>query len=171
MLIRVMQSKDLEAVCQIYNLGIQSGAATFESRLRESTELQSWLEQLDLYPVLVLEIQGRVTGFAALSSYRSRDCYKGIAEFSIYLHPDIQGRGYGLPLLQALLQHATQQGFWKVLSRIFSFNVASRALCQKAGFREVGVYEKHAQLNGKWLDVVIVEYLIAANQTETGEYE
>lgn len=160
MLIRPLQSADLAEVCQIYNLGILSGTATFESRLRETDELQSWLEQLEQYPVLVLELQGQVTGFAALSSYRSRDCYKGVAEFSIYLHPQIQGKGYGLPLLQALLAQAKQHGFWKVLSRIFTFNKASRALCKKAGFRELGIYEKHAQLNGNWLDLVIVEYLI-----------
>ncbi|WP_233007532.1 arsinothricin resistance N-acetyltransferase ArsN1 family A [Rheinheimera faecalis] len=165
MLIRLSQAKDLAALCQIYNQGIRSGAATFESREREIAELQSWLESSEHYPVLVLELQGQVQGFAALSAYRSRDCYRGIAEFSIYLHSEIQGKGYGLPLLQALLQKALQLGFWKVLSRIFTFNSASRFLCQKAGFREVGVYEKHAQLNGKWLDVVIVEYLISANQS------
>jgi L-amino acid N-acyltransferase YncA len=32
------------------------------------------------------------------------------------------------------------------------------------GFREVGIYEKHAQLDGKWRDVVIVERLIPENQ-------
>lgn len=164
MLIRLLQEADLPAICQIYNQGIGSGNATFETRLRTEADLHSWLEQLDQYPVLVLEQQGRVTGFAALSPYRSRDCYRGIAEFSIYLDPTVQGKGYGLPLLQALLHQAQQQGFWKVLSRIFTFNSASRALCKKAGFREVGIYEKHAQLKGQWLDVAIVEYLIPTNQ-------
>jgi L-amino acid N-acyltransferase YncA len=54
-------------------------------------------------------------------------------------------------------------GLWKLLSRIFLFNEASRALCRKHGFRKVGVYERHEQLDGRWLDVVIVERLIPAN--------
>jgi hypothetical protein len=56
-------------------------------------------------------------------------------------------------------------GLWKLVSRIFPSNEASRALCRKHGFREVGVYEKHARLDGRWLDVVIVERLIPSNVT------
>jgi phosphinothricin acetyltransferase len=66
-------------------------------------------------------------------------------------------------LVAALINEAERLGLWKLLSRIFPFNEASRALCRKHGFREVGVYEKHARLDGRWLDVVIVERLISAN--------
>lgn len=55
------------------------------------------------------------------------------------------------------------RGYWKLLSRIFLFNEASRALCRTFGFREVGIYEKHAKLDGAWLDVVIVEKLLPVN--------
>ena len=66
-------------------------------------------------------------------------------------------------LLASLISEAERLGLWKLLSRIFRFNDASRALCRKHGFREVGVYEKHARLDDRWLDVVIVERLIPAN--------
>ena len=66
-------------------------------------------------------------------------------------------------LVAALINEAERLGLWKLLSRIFPLNEASRALCRKHGFREVGVYEKHARLDGRWLDVVIVERLITAN--------
>jgi phosphinothricin acetyltransferase len=66
-------------------------------------------------------------------------------------------------LIGALINEAEGLGWWKLLSRNFPFNEASRALCRKHGFREVGVYEKHARLDGRWLDVVIVERLISAN--------
>ena len=72
-------------------------------------------------------------------------------------------RGVGDLLLAGLISEAERLGLWKLLSRIFPFNEASRALCRKHGFREVGVYEKHARLDGRWLDVVIVERLISAN--------
>ena len=55
---------------------------------------------------------------------------------------------------------ARDRGYWKLVSRIFPFNDASRALCKSCGFREVGVYEKHGRLDGRWLDVIIVERLI-----------
>jgi phosphinothricin acetyltransferase len=81
----------------------------------------------------------------------------------MYVRRDQRGQGVGDMLLAALIIEAERLGLWKLLSRIFPFNEASRALCRKHGFREVGVYEKHARLEGRWLDVVIVERLIAGN--------
>jgi phosphinothricin acetyltransferase len=60
----------------------------------------------------------------------------------------------------ALISDAKARGWWKLLSRIFPENVASRRLCASLGFREVGIYEKHGQLDGKWMDTVIVERLL-----------
>jgi phosphinothricin acetyltransferase len=101
-----------------------------------------------------------VIGWAGLAEHRSRKCYAGIAEFSIYLEREARGRGIGKALLTALIDAAHERGFWKLVSRIFPFNTASRALCRACGFREVGIYERHAQLDGRWLDAVIVEKLI-----------
>ena len=81
----------------------------------------------------------------------------------MYVDRDWRGRGVGDLLLAGLISEAELLGLWKLLSRIFLFNETSRALCRKHGFREVGVYEKHARLDGQWLDVVIVERLITAN--------
>jgi len=81
----------------------------------------------------------------------------------MYVRRDWRARGVGNLLVAALISEAERLGLWKLLSRIFPFNEASRALCRKHGFREVGVYEKHARLDGRWLDVVIVERLISSN--------
>ena len=70
---------------------------------------------------------------------------------------------YQAGVLQALLEVARERGYWKLISRVFLFNAASRAMCRSAGFREVGIYEKHGQLDGRWLDVAIVERLIPEN--------
>jgi L-amino acid N-acyltransferase YncA len=102
---------------------------------------------------------------AATSAYRTRECYRGIAEFSVYVHEDYRGQGVGKALLATLIPAAEQAGLWKLLSRIFPENAGSRALCAGMGFREVGVYEKHAQLDGVWKDCVIVECLLTANIT------
>jgi phosphinothricin acetyltransferase len=65
--------------------------------------------------------------------------------------------------LEGLVQEAEKAGFWKLVSRVFVENTASRALLRRQGKRSVGVYEKHAQLDGVWRDVVIVERLLPAN--------
>ena len=116
------------------------------------------------YPAVVAQIDREIIGWASAGPYRERECYRGIGEFSMYVRRDWRGRGVGDLLVAALVTEAERLGLWKLLSRIFTFNEASRALCRKHGFREVGVYEKHARLDGHWLDVVIVERLITANR-------
>jgi phosphinothricin acetyltransferase len=115
----------------------------------------------DRYPVLVAVDSSRtVVGWTGLSEYSPRRCYSGIAEFSIYLRPDARGQGIGKLLLESVIGSARERGFWKLVSRVFPTNTASRALCRSCGFREVGIYEKHGQLDGRWLDAVIVERLL-----------
>ena len=156
--IRPATADDATAITEIYNQGIAERGATFESAPRRVAELLVRIEDQARYPLLVATgDDGRVLGWAGLSSYRPRDCYAGIAEFSIYLDRAARGQGVGRELLNALIALAAARGFHKLVSRIFPFNAASRALTRACGFREVGVYEKHAQLDGRWLDVVIVE--------------
>ena len=164
--IRPAQPNDLVAIAAIYNAGIRARSATFETRERTPGELAARVAS-DRHPVLVAERDGRVVGWVGASGYRERECYAGIAEFSVYVDPAEQGRGVGDSLMREFIPTLERAGFWKVLSRIFPENTASRALCRRHGFREVGVYEKHAKLDGAWRDVVIVERLLG--EAATGE--
>ena len=162
--IRNATSDDSAAIAEIYNQGIEDRVATFETEFRSAEDQQAWLRSIaGRYPAVVAETDAEIIGWAAAGTYRHRECYRGIGEFSMYVHRDWRGRGVGDLLVAALINEAERLGLWKLVSRIFPFNEASRALCRKHGFREVGVYEKHARLDGRWLDVVIVERLISAN--------
>lgn len=161
---------DAEEIAEIYNQGIRARIATFETEERTTEERRTWLANHDdRHPVVVATIvengMERVVGWAATDSYRTRACYAGIAEFSIYIHEGYRGRGVGIVLLNGLIAAAERAGLWKLLSRIFPENIASRTLCARCGFREVGIYEKHGLLDGVWKDTVIVERLIPANLT------
>ncbi|AVP96248.1 GNAT family N-acetyltransferase [Ahniella affigens] len=156
--IRPAEHADAARICAIYNQGIAERSATFETKPRERADITARIADSARYPMLVaVDINDEVLGWAGLSVYRERACYAGIAEFSIYFDRQARGQGLGRHLLQSLILVAANQGYWKLLSRVFLFNQASRALCRACGFREVGVYERHAQLDGQWLDVVIVE--------------
>ena len=162
--IRTATLDDAAAIAEIYNQGIEDRVATYETEPRSAEEQQAWLRSIGgRYPAVVAQIDGEIVGWAGAGPYRARECYRGIGEFSMYVRRDWRGRGVGDLLLAGLTSEAERLGLWKLLSRIFPFNEASRALCRKHGFREVGVYEKHARLDGRWLDVVIVERLISAN--------
>jgi L-amino acid N-acyltransferase YncA len=162
--IREATPDDAAAIAAIYNQGIEDRGATFETQPRTPADVVAKITDQRQFPWLVAVDDGAVRGWANLSTYRSRDCYAGIAEFSIYFDRAARGRGMGGQLLTALIETARERGYWKLVSRIFPFNHASRALCRSCGFREVGVYEKHSRLDGQWLDVVIVERLIPENQ-------
>ena len=157
--IRSARLDDSAAIAEIYNEGIRGRMATFETRERTAADILGWFAS-GRHPILVAEDAGRVIGFVAASSYRARECYRGIAEFSVYVAGSARGMRVGDALMAAFIPALEQAGFWKVLSRIFPENHPSLRLCRRHGFREVGVYHRHAQLDGVWRDVVIVERLI-----------
>jgi L-amino acid N-acyltransferase YncA len=157
--IRPATRDDAEAITRIYNEGIRGRGATFETRERTADDVRVWFDD-PRFPILVAEQQGVVVGWAAASSYRVRACYAGIAEYSIYVASSQHGQGIGNLLMPAFLEALRRAGFWKVLSRLFPENAASRALCTRHGFREVGIYRRHARLDGTWRDVLIVERLL-----------
>lgn len=156
---RPARLEDAEAIARIYNEGIQDRIATFETRLRSAEDIRAWFD--GRHPIVVVEEGNEVVAFAATASYRPRECYAGIAETSVYVARSFRRRGAGSFALLALIQAAQQAGFWKLVSRTFPENVASRGLVRELGFREVGVYEKHGLLDGQWRDVVIVERLLS----------
>jgi len=151
-------TSDAAAIARIYNEGIDDRVATFETRHRTAADVEAWFD--GVHPIVVVEDNGEVIAFAATSTYRPRDCYAGIAEFSVYADRRARGKGAGRLAMEALFNAAREAGFWKLVSRVFVENSASRALLRKVGFREVGVYERHGRLDGIWRDVVIVEKLL-----------
>lgn len=163
--VRTAHLSDAADIARIYNQGIERRIATFETRPRTPAEIEAWFGN-PRHPLLVAVVDGRVGGWISASTYRERECYAGIAEFSVYIASEQQGKGVGSRLMEAFIPACEAVGLWKLVSRIFPENTASRALCQKFGFREVGMYEKHAKLEGIWRDVVIVERLLEKNIQE-----
>jgi phosphinothricin acetyltransferase len=155
---RPARPADAAAIAAIYNEGIASRQSTFETEPRSAADILPWLDAS--HPVVVVTDGEEVLGFASASPYRSRPCYEGVAEFSVYVASGARRRGAGAAAMRALEEACAAQGCWKLLSRVFPENLASRALLAHLGFREVGVYERHGRLDGEWRDCVVVEKLI-----------
>lgn len=159
---RAATLSDAPAMAEIYNQGIEDRVATFETRLRTASDVEGWFD--NHHPIVVVEDeQGAVAGYAASFPYADRCCYAGVAEFSVYVRRSHRGRGVGTLAMQALSEAAAKAGLWKLLSRVFVENTTSLTLLRSAGFREVGVHEKHGKLDGVWRDVMAVEKLIRSN--------
>ncbi|GAB1344408.1 arsinothricin resistance N-acetyltransferase ArsN1 family A [Gemmatimonas sp.] len=165
--IRAAAPADAQAIASIYNEGIRGRTATFETAERTPEDILAWFTLTGAaavpYPFLVAEIGDSVVGWVRASSYRPRDAYRQIAEYSVYVATAAQGQRVGDTLLAAFLPVCEVAGISKLVSRIFPENGASLALCARHGFRVVGTYERHAALDGVWRDVVIVERLFPTN--------
>ncbi|MCU1258799.1 MAG: pat [Bryobacterales bacterium] len=155
---RAATPADATSIAHIYNEGIDDRTATFETLHRAAADIEAWFD--GVHPVIVIERDGEVIAFASTSTYRPRDCYRGVAEFSVYVSRAARGTGAGRTAMEYLMSEASRAGFWKLVSRVFPENEASLNLLRSLGFREVGVYYKHGQLDGQWRDVVIVERLL-----------
>jgi len=152
--IREFKKADYPAVQRIYQQGIDTGDATFE------TGIKSWDEwdtaTADAGRLVAVEA-GQVAAWACLSDVTSRCVYRGVGETSVYVNPEYQGRGIGKNLLKALIDASETAGYWTLQARIFPENVASIVLHEKLGFVSLGVHIKLGQLKGVWRDVQLLE--------------
>ena len=151
--LRELRAGDWPAVRAIYEDGIRSADATFE------TETPSWERWDAAHPELrlVAERDGSVVGWAALSPASARDCYRGVGEVSVYVAAEARGDGLGRALLDELVERSEQAGYWTLSAGVFPENEASLRLHKACGFREVGVRERLGELGGVWRDVVLLE--------------
>ena len=157
--VRLATPDDSQRITEIYNQGIQDRIATFETQERTVETVRSWFDLP--YPIVVIERAGEVIAWANTSQYRPRDCYAGICEFSVYVDRSVRGTGAGRAVMEGLIHATAKRGYHKLVSRVFVENTGSRSLLAKLGFREVGIYERHGQLDGIWRDCVIVERQLA----------
>ncbi|HEV8472601.1 MAG TPA: arsinothricin resistance N-acetyltransferase ArsN1 family A [Methylomirabilota bacterium] len=159
--VRLAAASDAAAIARIYNEGIDDRLATFETEHRTADQIRAQLkEKGEKYPTVVVERDGAVVAWAGAGAYRGRPCYAGIAEHSVYVARAARGTGAGRAALTALCDTYAAGGFGKLVSRIIAENAASIALHERCGFRVVGVYRRHAKLDGRWRDCVIVERLL-----------
>jgi L-amino acid N-acyltransferase YncA len=155
-LIRPMQAADAPAVLGIYQAGLDSGQASFE------TAAPAWAAfdagKLPGHRHVAADAgTGEVLGWVAVSAVSSRGVYAGVVEHSVYVHPGHRGRGIGAALLDALIASTEAAGIWTLQSGIFPENTPSLILHQRAGFRVVGVRERIGCHQGEWRDVVLME--------------
>lgn len=152
--IRTMRPPDWEAVKEIYEWGIATGNATFET---SAPNFESW-DALHLKFGRVVCLQDdKIVGWASLSAVSNRCVYGGVAEVSVYVHSDFKNKGAGQNLLNALIFESEANNIWTLQSGIFPENEVSVALHEKSGFRQIGLRERVGKLNGTWRDTLLLE--------------
>lgn len=149
--IRVENYKDVQT---IYQQGIDTRNATFETSV---PDWQKWNDSHLSTCRLTAYINHQMVGWAALSKVSDRCVYQGVAEVSIYIHQDYRGKGIADILMHHLIIESENSGIWSLMAAIFPENISSKNLHLKHGFREIGIREKIAKLDGIWRDTLLMQ--------------
>ena len=192
--LRLAVAADAEAICRIYNQGIEDRVATLETELRTPDDRRQWLaSRSPRHPVIVAETaefivagtvgpaltegglrqtrpgsasadspssQGGPIGWASLNVFNAREAYRFVADISVYVELGWRGKGVGRVLLEKLTGLGRAHGYHKLVLSAFPGNAAGMALYTKLGFRTVGIYHEQGQLDGKWVDTIVMEKLL-----------
>jgi L-amino acid N-acyltransferase YncA len=149
-----MTPKDWPDVRAIYQEGIATGNATFET---EAPSWEAWDRSHLEEPRLVARLEGTLVGWSALSPVSARRVYRGVVEVSTYVGEQARGQGVGLALLSAMIERSEAAGIWSLQAGVFPENQASLRLHLRCGFRTVGIHERVGQMESSWRDVVLLE--------------
>ena len=151
---RPVTEADMPVVLAIYEEGLATRNATFETKVPTAKQLRAkWLPEM----AWVAELDGEVVGWTAVMPVSGRDCYSGVGETSVYVTESARGRGVGKALLYTQVMEADRAGMWTLQTSIFPENRASLALHHSAGYRTLAVRTRIAQLDGVWRDTVLLE--------------
>lgn len=164
--IDAMTTADWPAVRDIYEAGIATGDATFQT---EAPPWETWdAAHLSSCRLVVRDENGIVVGWAAVSPVSARPVYAGVVEVSVYVAPESRGRGVGLRLLGALVDASERDGRWTLQASVFPENRASLRVHERCGFRVVGRRERISCLHGRWRDVLLLERRSATVGADVG---
>ena len=160
--VRPAAADDADAICRIYNQGIEDRVATLETEPRTPDERRQWLATRDpRHPVIVAEdADGTVLGWGSLNVFNAREAYRFVADFSIYVERGARGRGVGRAMLTRLIELGREHGYHKLVLSAFPTNASGMALYILLGFRTVGVYKEQGRLDGRWVDTIVMEKLL-----------
>jgi L-amino acid N-acyltransferase YncA len=169
--IRDASLADAAGVADVYNQGIEDRVATFETALRSPGERFEWLAARGpRHPVIVaVGCSGELLGWASLNSFSPRAAYDLVADISVYVARNARGRGVGTALMAALEDRARAEGYHKLVLGVFPHNAVAVALYRSRGFTTVGTYREQGLLDGRRLDVTLMEKILGDGPAGEGE--
>ena len=150
--IRQFERDDWTKVAAIYQQGLETRNATFETQV---PDYDTWIKKFHANLLWVVLIEKQVVGWAGLQPVSVRKVYEGVVEVTIYIDQKHAGKGIGKTLMNHLIRESENAGVWTLYASIFPENTASVHLHRSAGFREIGYREKIAQLDGKWRNTIL----------------
>ncbi len=171
-IVREARAADLPAIQAIYAHHVRHGLASFEYEPPDLAEMTTRWQNVVAkgLPYRVLEVDGKIIGFAYAAPYRARVAYRFTAEDSVYIAPEATGRGHGQRLLAEIVAASAKAGMRQMIAVIGdSANTASIELHRRLGFRAVGTLTAVGFKKGRWLDSVLMQLPLGDGDTTPPE--
>lgn len=168
-LIRPSSDADLPAITAIYAHHVLHGTGSFETEPPSVADMTA--RRADVLskglPYLVVEQDGKIAGFAYGNWFKPRPAYRYSVEDSIYMAPELQGKGLGRALLAELLARFEAVGIRKVMAIVGdSANTGSVGIHLALGFAQVGIVDSCGWKFGAWRDIVIMQKTLGLGDTQ-----
>ncbi|MEQ9297371.1 MAG: N-acetyltransferase family protein [Cyclobacteriaceae bacterium] len=152
--LRNMTPMDWPEVRAIYEEGIATGIATFETDI---PEWSTWDHEHLSHSRIVAIVGDRIMGWIALAPVSGRCAYQGVGEISIYITAEAKGHGIAKTLMEAAIASSEEYGIWTLFAAMTATNLPSIRFHEKIGFRRIGYREKIGKMDGEWQDIIIFE--------------
>jgi L-amino acid N-acyltransferase YncA len=153
---------DVPSICMIHNQGIEDRVATLDVDPHTLDEQMAWFQRRGpRHPVVVAEAAGDIIGWASLNQFSARPAYRFVADLSVYIERQWRGKGVGTRLLREIEARAHTLEYHKIVLAAFPFNQAGMRLYERFGFRRVGIYHEQGLIDGRWVDTIVMEKVLA----------
>lgn len=158
-MIRNVDSRDAQEICDIYNYYIQNTVITFEESPVTVEVMRSKIRDIDKDSRwIIYEIDERVVGYAYAADWRVKSAYRYTVETTVYVDKDYQSRGIGTKLYTHLIEILKNKGVHTIIGVISLPNNGSVAMHERLGFEKVAHFKEVGYKHEKWIDIGCWQY-------------
>lgn len=159
--IRKAKHDDISSINQIYNEAIRNTNATFDIEEKTIDWQKKWFENHGTrYPIIVVEQNGKIVGWASLSKFDEKEAYADSTEISVYIKKEFQRQGIGRKLMKSIIMEGEKSGIHTIIARITKGNDHSVRLHEMFDFKKVGILREIGYKFDKLLDVIIMQKIL-----------
>ncbi len=146
---------DIPNFKQIYLHAIEERKVSLDSSFAEDDKLETWFNshQNERFPLFAICEDDEVVGFSSISPFRGgRKSLADIAEISIYLESQTQGKGYGSVVLEHIAQQCKTLKFRVLIAVIIATNNSSIKLFERHGYSQYGKLPQLVTIGDEQID-------------------
>ncbi|MEZ4884496.1 MAG: N-acetyltransferase family protein [Chitinophagales bacterium] len=159
--IRAFELSDAQAVADIYNEHTLAYTATMDAVRRTTEDIEGWYHKFGERELMkVAEVEGKVVGWGIIKKYSDRVGYRTTCETAVYFKNSEIGKGYGTKMKKLIIEICKELKYHHLVAKIWSTNTASIEYNLKLGYEMVGTQKEVGYLNGKWIDVTIMQLIL-----------